>query len=211
MSKEILYGMGGIVIGLIMGILLAQNAVNYNQTGMLRMMGMGMRFQGSNMSTSTMDALFVEQMIPHHEDAITMAKLALEKAKRQEIKTLAQNIIDSQSKEINQMKIWYKDWFAKELPTGTEVMGQHGMMGTSSMHMGMMGNETDIARLQKADDFDRVFIEDMIPHHQMAVMMASMLKNGTNREEMRKLAGDIITTQTKEINEMRSWYQSWYE
>ena len=46
---------------------------------------------------------------------------------------------------------------------------------------GMMGNETDVIRLQEADDFDRVFIEDMIQHHQMAVMMASMLKNSTNR------------------------------
>ncbi len=209
MSKEIMYGLGGIIIGLIIGVLLAQNAVNYNQTGMIRMMGM--RSQNNSMVASTMDAHFIEQMIPHHEDAITMAELAKDLAKRQEVKTLAQNIIDSQSKEIGQMKSWYKDWYGRNLPTGSNVMQQHGMITGSSMHMGMMGNETDMTRLQEADDFDRVFIEDMIPHHQMAVMMASMLKNGTNREEMRKLADDIVSAQTKEIDSMRSWYKEWYE
>ena len=206
MSKEILYGLGGIIIGLIIGVLLAQNAVNYNQTGL-----MGMRFQNSSNTSSTMDSHFIEQMIPHHEDAITMAKLALEKAKREEIKTLAQNIIDSQSKEIDQMKSWYKDWFGRDLPTGKQVMGRHGMLETSGMHMGMMGNQTDVTRLENEDDFDRAFIEEMIPHHQMAVMMASMLKNGTNRKEMRKLADDIVSAQTKEIDSMRSWYKDWYE
>ena len=209
MPKEIMYGLGGIIIGLIIGVLLAQNAVNYNQTGMMRMMGM--RSQNNSMVTSTMDAHFIEQMIPHHKDAITMAELAKDLAKRQEVKTLAQNIIDSQSKEIGQMKSWYKDWYGRNLPTGSNVMQQHGMITGSSMHMGMMGNETDMTRLQEADDFDRVFIEDMIPHHQMAVMMASMLKNGTNREEMRKLAYDIVSAQTKEIDSMRSWYKEWYE
>ena len=209
MSKEIIYGLGGIIIGLIIGVLLAQNAVNYNQTGMMRMMGM--RSQNNSMAASTMDAHFIEQMIPHHEDAITMAELAKDLAKRQEVKTLAQNIIDSQSKEIGQMKSWYKDWYGRDLPTGSNVMQQHGMITGSSMHMGMMGNETDMTRLQEADDFDRVFIQDMISHHQMAVMMASMLKNGTNREEMRKLADDIVSAQTKEIDSMRSWYKDWYE
>src|SRR3990167_6721262 len=203
-SKEILYGLGGIIIGLIVGVFLAQIAVNYNQTGMMRMMGM--RSQNNSMASSTMDAHFIEQMIPHHEDAITMAELAQDLAKRQEVKTLAQNIIDSQSKEIDQMKTWYKDWYGRDLPTGINVMRQHGMMADSNMHMGMMGNETDITRLQEANDFDRVFIEDMIPHHQMAVMMANMLKNGTNREELKQLADDIITAQTDEIDKMRSWY-----
>lgn len=75
--------------------------------------------------------------------------------------------------------------------------------------MGMMGNETDMTRLQNASDFDRAFIEEMIPHHQMAVMMANMLLASTDRPEMKKLAEDIITAQTKEINEMREWAKAW--
>ena len=83
------------------------------------------------------------------------------------------------------------------------------MMGTRGMHMGMMGNETDVKRLEQAADFDKAFIEEMIPHHQMAVMMASMLKQGTQRPEMRQLADDIISAQTREIDQMRQWYDAW--
>src|SRR3972149_2682434 len=59
-------------------------------------------------------------------------------------------------------------------------------------------------------DIDRHFIEKMIPHHQMAIMMASMMLRGTEREEMKKLARDIIRTQTEEINQLSTWYSDWY-
>ena len=215
MQKEILYGIIGLLAGILIGVFSASQAVNNNMTGMMQMMGMGrgtLSFQnglGSQMR-GTIDAHFIEQMIPHHEDAITMANLALTNAKKSEIKQLAQNIVDSQSKEIDEMKGWYKDWYGGEVPQDEQVMGGHGMGGNTGMHMGMMGNETDITRLEQSADFDRAFIEEMIPHHQMAVMMANMLKNGTNRSEMKQLADDIITAQTDEIDQMRSWYGEWY-
>lgn len=156
-----------------------------------------------------MDQHFIEQMIPHHEDAITMAKLALTQAQHPEIKQLSESIIDSQSKEIDLMREWYKEWFGREVFTGTQLLGQRGMM-SGGMHMGMMGGETDITRLEQAADFDKVFIEEMIPHHQMAVMMASMLQRGTQRPEMQKLAQDIISAQTSEIDQMGEWYSDWH-
>ena len=205
----LIYGIIGVLIGGAFVWFSATNAVNNNNYGMMQMMGMRGGNQGMMISSTTIDAHFIEQMIPHHEDAITMAKLAQEKARRPEIKTLAQNIINSQSREIDQMKGLYKNWFGRELPVGTQVMSQHGMIGGSGMHMGMMGDETDMARLEQTADFDKAFIEEMIPHHQMAVMMASMLKSSTNRDEMRKLADDIITAQTSEIDQMRQWYINW--
>ena len=209
----LVYGIIGFLIGGIAVWFLVSNAFNNNNIGMMRMMGFSASTQqGIMQNSSSIDSHFIEQMIPHHEDAITMAQLAAQKAKRSEVRTLAQNIIDSQNKEIDQMKIWYKDWFGREVPTGVQVMSQHGMMGSAkqnSMHMGMMGDEEDIATLENAADFDREFVEEMIPHHQMAVMMANMLKNGTTRPEMKKLADDIITVQTNEIDQMRNWLKNW--
>lgn len=206
-NDQLKYGIGGLLIGGVAVWILMGSTGNYGFRGM-----MGQRFSSQNqmMISGMMDAHFIEQMIPHHEDAITMAKLALTKAQHPEIKQLAQSIIESQSKEIDQMQAWYKDWYGREVPTGTQVMGQHGMMSGRGMHMGMMGNETDITRLEQATDFDRVFIEEMIPHHQMAVMMANMLKVGTQRPEMKQLADDIITAQTREIDQMRQWYDAWF-
>jgi uncharacterized protein (DUF305 family) len=206
-NDKSLYVIGGIFIGATLIWILLSSGVRSNNVGMMQMMGI--RSAGVS-NSDVLDAHFIEQMIPHHEDAITMAQLAEIKAKTPEVKQLATNIIGSQGKEIDQMKSWYKQWFGRDLPTGKNVMTQHGMMGgNQSMHMGMMGNETDSTRLENAVDFDKAFVEDMIPHHQMAVMMASMLKNGSSRPEMRKLADDIITAQTSEIDQMRGWLTQW--
>ena len=197
-----------VIIGAIIGGFLVWIVMTSTSDSLISRMMTG---QNTNrMEFSAMDAHFIEQMIPHHEDAITMAKVAQQKGQHPEIKTLANNIIVSQSEENTKMKSWYKEWFKRELQTGSEVMEYHGMMSnTSGMHMGIMGDESDIEELGQAIEFDKVFIEQMIPHHQMAIMMASMLKGGTTRPEMKKLAEDIITAQTKEIDQMRQWYKSW--
>ena len=193
------------MLGLIIGVI--GTVVVYPSTTKTSPNMMGAK---SVQNSDILDAHFIEQMIPHHEDAITMARLAQTKAQRPEIKTLADSIISSQGKEIAQMKDWYKAWFGRDLPTGQQVMQHHGMMSSSSsMHMGMMGTDQDEESLSNAADFDTTFLEDMIPHHQMAVMMASMLKDGTQRPEMKKLADDIIAAQTSEINQMRSWLTEW--
>lgn len=59
------------------------------------------------------DLRFINAMLPHHESALTMAKEALEKSDRPEIKQLAQNILDSQQQEIDQMKQWRKAWYGQ--------------------------------------------------------------------------------------------------
>lgn len=191
MRKEIVFGILGILIGAVVTFLVLQNNVQYNQSRTAK-------------TPAVIDRHFIEQMTPHHEDAITMAELALEKSKRQEIRNLATDIKRTQAAEIEQMRKWYKDWFGGDVPKDSLTMGR------ANMHMGMMGDETDIERLENVFDFNKAFIEEMIPHHQMAVMMAQMLLGGTDREEMKKLAKNIIDAQTKEINDMRSWYQTWY-
>jgi uncharacterized protein (DUF305 family) len=190
-----LYGVIGAVIGGLVIWYLTASAVIYPRSIALQAPAQG-----------TIDTHFIEQMIPHHEDAITMANLALEKSADQNIRQLATNIIASQGEEINKMQQWYQSWFGKAVPEDTQTMAGH-MMQTGDMHMGMMGDQTDINRLTQANDFDRLFLEQMIPHHQMAVMMASMLQAATNREEMSQLAADIIRDQNAEIDLMRSWLQ----
>jgi uncharacterized protein (DUF305 family) len=206
-NDKLKYGLGGILMGGLVVWFATMTIANPNDTGM---MGYKNGNQSNTMQNeSLIDAHFIEQMIPHHEDAITMAELAQEKAQRPEIKKLAEDIISSQGTEISHMKDWYKSWFGKEVPEGSTVMNQHGMNTSNDMHMGMMGNDMDMTRLENAQDFDKIFIEDMIPHHQMAVMMANMLKGGTQRSEMKNLADDIIIAQTDEIEQMRQWYLEW--
>lgn len=165
--------------------------------------GRHMMGDGSMMSQN-IDQHFIVQMIPHHEGAIEMAKVALERSKRAEIISLANGIIEAQEREINDMRSWYKSWFGSTPPAGGIGMGG-GMMHMS----GMTGDLDDLHTVSDAE-FDRAFILQMIPHHEMAVMMASMLAAATDRDEMQMLADNIITSQSREIDMMRSWLTTWY-
>lgn len=205
-NNNILYGLGGVVIGILLVSVF---------TPMMRYGGFGMMNWRDSVSdqelnnaqlVGTMDRHFIEQMIPHHDGAIAMANLALAKATHPEIKTLAGAIVKAQTDENQQMKSWYQDWFGRSVPPGRAVMG--GMMSQGGTHM---GSAQDIDALKNAADFDREFIEQMIPHHQMAIMMANMLQSGTEVPEMQQLARNIISSQSKEIQQMQDWYAVWYK
>lgn len=188
-KQSVLFVVIGVLIGVILMGVAAVSLVNNQNLGMRQSRGIG----------SNVDRNFIEQMIPHHEGAIEMAKQAQQKSNRSEIKTLAGNIITSQADEISKMQSWYKQWYAQDVPEGADS----NRMGS------MMHNNWDAESLNEATDFDKAFLEQMIPHHQMAVMMATMLKNGTDRQEMKTLAGDIIATQSKEIAMMQDWQIEW--
>jgi len=142
---------------------------------------------------------FIEQMIPHHEDAVTMSDLALTQSEHPELRTLAAHIKQVQSDEIAQMQQWYQAWYGTT-PTSQTMMG-HGMATMSA---------ADTTPLDGAQPFDKAFIEQMIPHHQMAVMMSTMARQMATQPELRALLDSIIASQTAEIEQMRGWYLAWY-
>ena len=160
------------------------------------------------MGTQSMDQHFIVMMIPHHDGAIAMADLALTRAKRPEIKELAKSIRASQTRENAQMRAWYREWFGKAVPSwgpGTGWGWQEGM----GMGMGM-GGGTNLSALSAALDFDRVFIEQMIPHHQMGVMMATMAQTNSQHPQLRAMQQAMVKAQSREIEQMTEWYRSWY-
>lgn len=199
MNKDnVMYGVVGLLVGVIIGIFIAPSVTPQSgYTGMIR-------GGNSQMLSGIVDEHFIEQMIPHHEGAIAIAELALERPARPEIRSLAEDIVDAQAREITQMKSWYKEWFGSDVP---EYSG--GGMGMMMGGGHMMAFEGDLDELAEAEDFDLEFIRQMIPHHEMAVMMASMLAASSERKEMQELADQIITSQSREIEMMRGWYTAW--
>ncbi|MFE7356490.1 DUF305 domain-containing protein, partial [Streptomyces sp. NPDC057543] len=149
---------------------------------------------------------FAQQMIPHHQQAVEMAKLADGRASDPEIKELAAAIEKAQDPEINTMKGWLKAW-GKPLPESSSSMGDmpgmdHGS-DTGSRMPGMMSDK-DMSDLEGAQGkaFDKKFARLMVGHHEGAVTMAEdEQKNGSNADA-KKLAGAVITAQTAEITKM---------
>ena len=167
--------------------------------------GMGAGQMGpGRMGSHSMDQHFIVMMIPHHDGAIAMADLALTRAKRPEINELAKRIKASQAQENAQMRTWYRQWFGGDVTTmtGGRAMGMGGMgggmgpgmgMGCCS-GMGMMG--TSLAALKNSADFDRAFIEQMIPHHRMGVMMASMAQNNSRHPQLKAMQQAMVKAQS---------------
>jgi uncharacterized protein (DUF305 family) len=146
---------------------------------------------------------FIEEMIPHHEDAVVMAELAFTQAEHDELRELASAIQRVQTEEIALMQGWYRAWFGSE--PRPSWMGATGM----GHGMGSMGSQEATA-IDGAVPFDKAFIEAMIPHHQMAVMMSAMALRAVDRPELRELLQAIIVSQSAEIEQMRAWYRDWY-
>lgn len=149
------------------------------------------------------DKSFIEMMIPHHQGAVEMAKVAVKKAKTPEVKKLAKSIIKEQKQEIGQMRTWYKQWYGAQVSNMENMQMHHGMGGMMMVmhHQEMMDQEMMVA-LKNASNFDREFLRQMISHHEMALMMAGMVVDGGVHPETRKLADSIIKSQSAEINKM---------
>jgi uncharacterized protein (DUF305 family) len=196
LTTALTVGLLALLIGVAVGYSLGINRVGVPGMG-THMMPNGATMRDGMMAGAA-DQHFIIQMIPHHEGAIEMAKVALERSKRPEILTLANAIIAAQQKEIDDMRSWHKAWYGGSPPEGG--MGMH--MG------GMTGDTTALGKLS-GDAFDREFMEQMIPHHEMAIMMAQMIRD-SSRDEMRQLSENIITSQASEIEMMRGWLESWY-
>lgn len=127
--------------------------------------------------------------------------IALRRAEHPEIKQLAEDVIRTQSAEVEQIREWYRQWFGTDVPDRGDSFG---MMG------GMMDGMVDLEVLEKAGEFDKAFIEAMIPHHQMGIMMSRMAGSATRRPELRALTQSIVRAQSEEIDDMREWYEEWY-
>lgn len=154
-----------------------------------------------NAANAPYDLQFIDTMIEHHKGAVDMAKLVETKAEHTELKTLARNIITAQEKEIGEMKAWREKWFAGQAPAmSMEMAGMSDSM--KDMDMSKLASLTGNA-------FDIEFINQMVPHHEGAVVMAKEALQRSQKPEIKKLAEAVIKEQDAEIKQMTGWREAW--
>ena len=146
------------------------------------------------------DVMFAQGMIPHHEQAIEMADIALDPTvgAGAEVLDLATRIKAAQDPEVVQMTNWLTEWGQ---PLAMDVSDGHTMAGMEGM---LTADELDTLGELRGTAFDSAWMEGMIRHHEGAVVMADEVIVNGKSPDVKALAGEIITAQRAEIDEMRA-------
>ena len=152
---------------------------------------------GSSNSTNSnytgADIMFLQMMIPHHQQAIDISNLAMKSSQDAELLALAKIIARDQAAEIKQMKAWLKDAGA------SEDMG-HSMDG-----MGGMLSADELSALQAASgkEFDILWLTGMTDHHDGAIHMTQMIEDARN-SEIKAFGEKVIADQSAQIKQMKA-------
>jgi uncharacterized protein (DUF305 family) len=158
------------------------------------------------------DITFLQQMIPHHTEAVEMATLAEGRTTTASVVDLANRIKTAQGPEIEQMTNWLESWGQPTTPpaspstpgTGHSMPGMDHGTGGSTMPGAMSAEQMSQLEQASGTAFDQQWLSMMVAHHRGAIDMAtSELSNGSNAQ-VKALAQQIIDTQQAEIKEMQA-------
>ena len=154
---------------------------------------MGGHGHNSNSQMVGSDAMFLQMMIPHHEQAVVMSDLALSISKDADVLKLAKQIKDAQAPEIIKMQGWLTDAGLSEDPGHSMGDGMGGMLSDS---------ELSALKVSTGKAFDKLFLAGMIAHHEGAIHMVMMIENSSNTD-ISNLGQEIVKSQTAEIESMK--------
>jgi uncharacterized protein (DUF305 family) len=164
-------------------------------------------------SASEADIHFMSGMVPHHAQAVVMARWAPSHGARTDVQILAERIVVAQRDEIHLIRNWLRDVGAPVPDTNAThmTMNMNGM--THDMLMPGMLTEAEMAGLDKArgSEFDRLFLTYMIKHHQGAITMVDQLfasYGAAQDETVFRFASDVYADQTTEIDRMQQMLAS---
>lgn len=142
------------------------------------------------------DVAFATAMISHHEQAVEMADIALERGQDPQVKELAEQIKGAQQPEIDQLTEWLTGW---DEPVPTDYIEGHGGHDMSGM---MSAEDMEMLQQTSGAEFDTMWLEMMIEHHKGAVEMAQTEQSDGVYPAAIEMAEQIISSQEVEIDQM---------
>lgn len=146
-------------------------------------------------ATANYEVRFLEGMIDHHAMAVRMADTCVDKAVHDQLRDLCEQIIASQSSQIDTMQSWLQDWY-----------------GISYEPQATPGEMQQMHRMASMDGagFEMSFLKTMVRHHRKAVHESSTCVDRAYHGELVDLCRNIIASQSAEIDTMQQWLCDWY-
>ena len=156
-------------------------------------MNSAMSMEMNESSFTGADVMFLQMMIPHHQQAIDISNIALKTSKDSELLALAKTIIGAQSAEIIQMQAWLHG------------SNSNPGMGHSMDGMGGMLDDAELSALSAAtgSEFDRLWLKGMIGHHDGAIHMTQMIEDARNLE-IKSFGEKVVKDQSAQIIQMKA-------
>lgn len=140
------------------------------------------------------DVMFMNMMIVHHNQAIEMAELSENRTDNEKILGLSNNISEAQTRENKQMTEWMQE-------LGYNPGNHHPMAGMASQE------EMEQLRNSNSSEYNQLFAELMIEHHEGGIAMAQNFYNSGENSELREMQGRMIDAQENEIEKMQRWQE----
>lgn len=188
--------LSGIIVILLV-IIMSMGMSRNDERGFFGMNGFGMMGSDHDNGSSDLsgaDIMFLEMMIPHHQQAIDMSIVAIAKSQDSELIALATDIKEGQSAEIIKMESWFD-----QANAGT---GMGDSMGDSMV--GML-TDAELSDLNAATgkNFDLLWLKGMTDHHDGAIHMSWMIKDAEN-SEIKRFGENIVSSQSAQIEQMKA-------
>ncbi len=175
-----------------------QSNMNMDTSGMasksmMSMMNSMMDNMKTMQSSGNPDNDFASMMKAHHLGAIEMAQMEVAKGTDAQMKQMAQKMIDDQQKEVSEFNTFLSGHSAHG---GGDAFFKEAMSKMNNMKMDM----------DHLGSIDKQFAQMMVPHHQSAIDMAkAYIKSGAHEEKLKTMSNNIISSQQKEISELKAW------
>ena len=181
-----------VLLAIILGFSMNRNG-DEGFFGMRGSNSMGVHHNSGSATYTGADVMFLQMMIPHHQQAIDISNIALKKSKDSELLALANTIIEAQTAEIVQMKTWLNGAGA------TTDMG-HSMTG-----MGGMLDDAELSALSAASgkNFDLLWLKGVIGHHDGAIHMTTMIRDASN-PDIKTFGENVVKDQSAQIVQMNA-------
>ena len=158
----------------------------------------------ANHAEAEFDLLYIDMMLPHHGSIIALSGAALPHLTDPRLQKLAEDIIEDQTAENAQLTEWRTAWFGSGEPATDgatmDLMLNAMPVGTMDEMMGQMDAATQVAQFCAAENPDLAFIEQVIPHHQMAIDASEVALVQAVNPELVAFAEDVIAAQQAEID-----------
>lgn len=159
----------------------------------------------SRLEGRELEVTFLAEIISHHQGAIEMAEMELERGQSPDIRTHAENIAANQRHQVEQFTRWLDEWYGLSPEEAMAEAPPAAQAQMAALEADMAAMMTMLEAVPPGPEFDAAFVRHMIPHHQAGIVEFLEPQSRAPHAELRVAASEGITVQAAQVADFRTW------